>query len=178
MHRHMELVEGLHQPFQTVGEDDGRSSIGQQGGAGDEADDAHRHDNGIEHTLIGDADKAELEQDIAVHKEHIQYTGKDNEHDHRLDALEHHFDGNAGDLVAAEDKQGGNCHSLQIACQEQFHNIDRHEDDLAPGVHPVDGAGPREVLPDGDVFKHGDFPPFGSVPGSGPQRPPPGTHWD
>ena len=38
---------------------------------------------------------------------------------------------------------------------EEGGDVDHCEDDLRPGIQPVDGGVPREILAEGNVFQHG-----------------------
>ena len=97
--REVKALEGIHQPLDTVGEGDGGGGVGEEGGSGDEADDAHRHkDSGVD-SLPGDFDNPPLPQDLSIHKEHIQHRGEDDDGNHRLQAFENHHQGNLADEI-------------------------------------------------------------------------------
>ena len=105
MDREAHLLQGAQQTLQTVGEQDGGGGVSQQQGGADEHQDTQHHEEGLPQAFLGDLQKAQAPQHVAVGVEEVQNGRTDHNEDHRFHALDENLGLDLGD--GDEHQQGG-----------------------------------------------------------------------
>ena len=170
MHRHLDLLQGVQELLQPIGEGDGRGGIGEHKGASQKHGDSQHHKQGVENTLPGDGEDPEGHQGRPLGIEEVEQAGEQNDKEQRLHALQNHLELDFRERHHRGQRgkdQGVGHHALGA---EERHDIDDDQDELGAGIQPVDNGISREKLPQGDVLKHGASLPSAS---SGIQAPAP-----
>ena len=163
MHRQLDFFKRGKQPFDAVGEGNGRGGVGQQRGARNQAQNSDRHEYRRLDALLGDLEELPLPQGVAGGKEQVQHRRKNDDGNHRLHRFPDHRNGDAADEIGRKSEKNAQQQPPHIIRHKQHDDIEDGKDDFGPGVHPVDGALPGEILSDGDIADHRAAPPFTAV---------------
>ena len=164
MDRHMDLFQRAHQTLQPIGQGDGRRGIGQQEGAGNQHQDPARHKDSPLQSVGGNGQLPQPDQYPAgIGVKEVQHTGKDQDHNQGLHALDNGFGRDPGDPDGCQQKRQHHTVGDPALGAEQGNNIEHHRNQLGPGVQTVDKGGAGEILAQSDIFKHGRIPPSPSA---------------
>ena len=147
MHRHMQLLEGGQQPFDGIRQLNGRGGIGQQGGAGNQEDDADHHESRGLDASLGNVDEFPRKQSISlVDEQQIQQGGENQNRHDGSDAFDKHFHGDSGQKNGSQAEYAADGKPHRLLGHKQHHNEQGGKNDLEPGVQPVNDAFPGEIL--------------------------------
>ena len=161
MHRDTNFFQGTHQGFQSVRKRNGRSGIGQQEGAGNQHQDSGYHENGAFYTVHGNHNAPPLYQHPAFPgKEQVQHTGKHQNHNQGFHAAQNGFQRDGGSANDARQENKHHAIGNPALREKKGNDINHHDNQLRPGIQPVNGRISREKLSEGNVFQHGFIPSF------------------
>ena len=144
----------------AVGEHDGGGGVGEQEGAGDEEGDAQHHEEGGPQPLHRDFQKLPLPDGVAGGVEDVEHGGEHDDEQNGLHAPEDvpGVDPGDGDAGAQHGKEDGVGHPALGG--KEGHDIEDGEQELGPGVQPVDDGIAGEILSQGDVLEGHQTAPF------------------
>ena len=160
MDRHLDDLQRIHQAFQPVRQGDGRGGVGQQEGRGDQHQNTHQHKGRTLRAAGGDGNAPEIHQHPAVLvKKQIQHAGENKDHHQRLHAPDDGFSRNGGNFDYCQQEQEQHAVGYPPGGNEKRHHVYDQNNELRSGVEAVNDGIAREILAEGNVFKHGSFPP-------------------
>ena len=159
MYRDTKLFQGTHQALKTVGQADGRGGIGQQEGAGNQHQDSAHHEYRPFQALGGDGKRPQPQNHLAaIGVKQVQYAGEDYDNDQRLHAPDNGFQRNPGNPDAAQQEHKHQTVGQPASRDKQGHDVEYRHHQLGSGVQPVNHGIPREILAQGNIFKHAESP--------------------
>ena len=155
----MDGLQRREQGFQAVCQRDGRRRVGQKERARHEHDDAQHQEARVDKALPRDLEDPELHQHIALGIKYVDDSGKNDDKQQRLQALEQRARANARQRDCGDEKREHDCVGNDPLCKEQRHDVDDDHQQLCARVKPVDDGVAGKILAECDVFKHGHGPP-------------------
>ena len=96
---------------------------------------------------------------VAVGEEQIQHAGENQNHHQRLHAPDDGFSRNGRNFNNRQQEQEQYTVGYPPGGNEKRHHINDQHDELRSGVKAVNDGIAREILTEGNVFKHGGSPP-------------------